>query len=220
MEQLSQLKAMLKNKRVQSVLLSGFFTLMVWAVMATSVRKGLPFLDAGLFEYFGFAMTKGDVPYLNIFDHKGPVIFFLNYLGYALAGPFGIKCLYLLCIFIFFNICFAISRLFASVTSIFFVDTIIYFIFVVYFDGGWGLEGYILPFIAFSLYVFIKYLLYEQLKNRDILFVGFSFAVVLLTKANMIGLWFVFSIFLLVDFIYNKAYKRLLEVILYFVGEL
>ena len=103
-------------------------------------------------------------------------------------------------------------------TSIFFVDTIIYFIFVVYFDGGWGLEGYILPFIAFSLYVFIKYLLYEQLKNRDILFVGFSFAVVLLTKANMIGLWFVFSIFLLVDFIYNKAYKRLLEVILYFVG--
>ena len=76
-----------------------------------------PFLMRA-FEYFGFAMTKGDVPYLNIFDHKGPVIFFLNYLGYALAGPFGIKCLYLLCI-LSFNICFAISRLFASVTSIF-----------------------------------------------------------------------------------------------------
>ena len=56
-----------------------------------------------------------------------------------------------------------------------------------------GLEGYILPFIAFFLYVFIKYLLYEQLKNRDILLLGFSFAVVLLTKANMIGLWFVFQ---------------------------
>ena len=70
--------------------------------MATSVRKGLPFLDAGLFEYFGFAMSKGDVPYLNIFDHKGPVIFLVNYLGYALAGPFGIKCLYLLfCVFLF-----------------------------------------------------------------------------------------------------------------------
>lgn len=129
---------------------------MVWAVMSTSVRKGLPFYDAGLFEYFGFAMSKGDIPYLNIFDHKGPVIFLVNYLGYALAGPFGIKCLYLLCIFIFFNICYAIGRLFVSVTSVFFVDTIIYFVFIVFFEGGWGLEGYVLPFIAFSLYVFIN----------------------------------------------------------------
>ncbi|MDU7074835.1 MAG: hypothetical protein E6334_06105 [Streptococcus peroris] len=218
MEQLSQLKLMLHKKWAQSILLSGFFTLMVWAVMATSVRKGLPFLDAGLFEYFGFAMSKGDVPYLNIFDHKGPVIFLVNYIGYALAGPFGIKCLYLLCIFIFFNICYAIGRLFASVTSIFFVDTIIYFVLIVYFDGGWGLEGYMLPFIAFSLFVFIKYLLHEQLENRDIVLVGFSFAVVLLTKANMIGLWIVFSLYLLMEFIYKKAYKRLLEVVLYFVG--
>ncbi len=46
-----------KNKRVQSVLVA--FTLMVWAVMATSVRKGLPFLDAELFSTLGFAMTKG-----------------------------------------------------------------------------------------------------------------------------------------------------------------
>lgn len=184
--------------------------------MATSVRKGLPFLDAGLFEYFGFAMSKGDVPYLNIFDHKGPVIFLVNYLGYALAGPFGIKCLYLLCIYGFFNICYAIGRLFTSVTSIFFVDTIIYFVLIVFFEGGWGFEGYVLPFISFSLYVFIKYLLHEKLKNRDILFVGFSFAVVLLTKANMIGLWIVFALYLLMEFIYKKEYKRLLEVILYF----
>lgn len=190
---------------------------MVWAVMSTSVRKGLPFYDAGLFKYFGFAMSKGDVPYLNIFDHKDPVIFLVNYLGYALAGPFGIKCLYLLCIFIFFNICYAIGRLFASVTSIFFVDIIIYFVFIVFFEGGWGLEGYMLPFIAFSLYVFIKYLLQKQLKNRDILFVGFSFAVVLLTKANMVGLWIAFALYLLMGFIYKKEYKRLLEVILYFV---
>ena len=70
MEQLSQLKILLQKKGTQSVLLSGFFTLMVWAVMATSVRKGLPFLDAGLFEYFGFAMSKGDVPYLNILTTK------------------------------------------------------------------------------------------------------------------------------------------------------
>lgn len=217
MEQLSQLKLLLQKKWVQSVLLSGFFTLMVWSVMSTSVRKGLPFYDAGLFEYFGFAMSKGDIPYLNIFDHKGPVIFLVNYLGYALAGPFGIKCLYLLCIFIFFNICYAIGRLFASVTSVFFVDTIIYFVFIVFFEGGWGLEGYVLPFIAFSLYVFIKYLLQKQLKNRDILFVGFSFAVVLLTKANMVGLWIAFALYLLMEFIYKKKYKRLLEVILYFV---
>lgn len=27
----------------------------------------------------------------------------------------------------------------------------------IFFDGGWSLEGYILPLISYSLYVFLKF---------------------------------------------------------------
>lgn len=204
------------KKRMQSIFLSSFFTLMVWSVMATSVRKGLPFWDAGLFEYFGYAMTKGDIPYINIFDHKGPFIFIVNFLGYTLGGPLGIKCLYLLSIFSFFSIAFSIGSLFASTTAIFFVDTILYFVLIVYFEGGWGIEGYVLPFITYTLYLFIKYLLNLQLKKKDIFILGFSFAVVALTKVNMIGVWIVFALFLFFDYVRDKKFQELVYVILYF----
>ena len=78
-------------------------TILVWLTMETSVRKGLPLLDASIFEYFGYAMSHGQKMYLDLFDHKGPVIFLINYIGYVLGGPLGIKFLYLFSIAVFFT---------------------------------------------------------------------------------------------------------------------
>ena len=80
-----------------------FFTTLVWLSMVTSVKKGIPFSDASIFEYFGYAMNRGELMYANLFDHKGPVIFIVNYLGYLISGSLGIKFLYLFCTFLFFK---------------------------------------------------------------------------------------------------------------------
>ena len=42
--------------------------------------------DSNIFIYFGKAMRAGKSMYTDIFDHKGPVIFVLNYLGTFLPG--------------------------------------------------------------------------------------------------------------------------------------
>jgi len=44
--------------------------------------------DKEIFKYTGLAISKGGVPYRDFFDHKPPLIFFLNYLG-QLFGPWG-----------------------------------------------------------------------------------------------------------------------------------
>ena len=38
-----------------------FCTILVWQSMVTSVIQGIPFSDASIFEYFGYAMTRGDM---------------------------------------------------------------------------------------------------------------------------------------------------------------
>ena len=106
MKNLKQWQSLLSRQWAVSILVSGVFTFLVWIAMATSVRKGLPLLDASNFEYFGYAMSKGDILYTQIFDHKGPMIFLINYIGYLMGGPLGVKLLYLASVFLFFNGCF------------------------------------------------------------------------------------------------------------------
>lgn len=45
--------------------------------------------DKEIFKYIGGLLYKGGVPYRDIFDHKPPLIFFLNFLGWSL-GPWGL----------------------------------------------------------------------------------------------------------------------------------
>ncbi|MBC7933983.1 MAG: hypothetical protein H7Y86_01305 [Rhizobacter sp.] len=48
----------------------------------------LYFDDKEIFKYTGFLIRRGEVPYRDFFDHKPPLIYFLNYLG-ALSGSWG-----------------------------------------------------------------------------------------------------------------------------------
>ena len=46
--------------------------------------------DSAIFSLLGKGITEGRQLYTELFDHKGPVIFFLNALGYWLGGRTGI----------------------------------------------------------------------------------------------------------------------------------
>jgi hypothetical protein len=46
--------------------------------------------DKEIFTYTGWAMSKGLVPYRDFFDHKPPLIYFVNYAGVWLGGPWAL----------------------------------------------------------------------------------------------------------------------------------
>lgn len=207
----------MKFERLVAIFSSMVLIMLVWLTMATSVRKGLPLVDASIFEYFGYAMNHGEKMYLDLFDHKGPVIFLLNYLGYSLGGPLGIKVLYLLALIVFFYIGYHISRLFTGIRNSLIVLVITFIIFESFFEGGWGLEGYILPCLTYSLYIFLKYFLKDKVNKYEIILSGFSFAVVLFTKANMIGIWLIFSLLVTIKLIYQKQFSLFLKYITLFI---
>ncbi len=41
--------------------------------------------DPSVFEYIGWSMTKGRIPYVDVWDHKGPLIYFMNELGFRIT---------------------------------------------------------------------------------------------------------------------------------------
>ena len=207
----------MKKEKMIAFSFSLFLGIITWFTLATSVRKGLPLLDASIFEYFGYAMSHGQRMYLELFDHKGPVIFLINYLGYSIGASLGIKILYLVSLIVFFYIGYYISRLFTGIRNSFVVLVITFIIFESFFEGGWGLEGYILPCLTYSLYIFLKYFLEDKINKYEIILSGFSFAVVLFTKANMIGIWLIFSLLVTIKLIYQKQFSIFLKYIALFI---
>ena len=173
--------------------------------MPSRARYSLGLSDASIFEYFGYAMSNGEVLYKDLFDHKGPVIFLINYLGYELYGELGIKIVYLFCIFMFFYTSTLVSKLFTNERNSIIVLLILYIVFVSIFELGWGIEGYILPLLNYSLYIYIKYFLQQQVSKLEVLFVGVSLAIVLFLRANMIGIWLGFSFYVLLYMISKKT---------------
>ena len=46
----------------------------------------IPNIDYSIFQYVGERIREGQLPYRDVFDHKPPLIFYLNALGLALGG--------------------------------------------------------------------------------------------------------------------------------------
>ena len=45
-----------------------------------------PGRDGGIFLYVGSLILKGRIPYLEVWENKGPLVFYINALGQALSG--------------------------------------------------------------------------------------------------------------------------------------
>lgn len=46
--------------------------------------------DSAMFQTIGKGWCEGIIPYVGLFDHKGPMIFFINAVGYAICGRTGV----------------------------------------------------------------------------------------------------------------------------------
>lgn len=46
--------------------------------------------DSAMFQTIGKYWAQGDLPYVELYDHKGPMIFLINAAGYYLAGRTGV----------------------------------------------------------------------------------------------------------------------------------
>jgi hypothetical protein len=69
-------------------LLGIVFALLIGIVLVepSNPMENLPGQDNGVFLYAGQQILAGEVPYLDFWDHKGPLIFYINALGLMLVS--------------------------------------------------------------------------------------------------------------------------------------
>lgn len=81
---------MKRNLVLLLILLVISTTFVLTKSLSTSPLFNYSFIDSGIYQYIGFALVHGKIPYSEIFEHKGILIYWINALGYWIHPRYGI----------------------------------------------------------------------------------------------------------------------------------
>ena len=192
-----------------SVVVSAIVLLLFSAT--TSPIYNLAYSDGRVFQYVGMAIAEGRIPYVDVFDNKGPFLYFINYIAFLLDEEYGILGLQWLHLSIFFYLCF---RLHQSLHSCHFYSWVLPLLitFIVRYLGDGNLtEEWSLSLLIIPLFYIIP--LYQG-DRTDILpsqsfFYGLCVGLLALLRLNNAVPLLAILLLWLIDFIQRKQFASL-----------
>lgn len=175
-----------------------------------------PWTDSRVFTTIGKGMANGMVPYRDFFDHKGPLLFFFNFLGYSVSGIHGVWIIEVIAIFV--SVLFSyltIKSLFGRFVALLSVSTG-FLLLRRWLEGGNLTEEFAMPLICIALYLFISMLRADSFERWKILLCGLTFGLSLMLRPNMFSVWFVFSVYIVINSLIKKNFSKMMKYIAYF----
>ena len=191
-----------------------FITLLLFAISVSPISLFEGY-DSCVFKQMGLAILQGKTPYVDLFDHKGPILYLINALGLWIGGRWG---LFILCVLNFTFVLFfwrKIACLYvADFVSIFAVIYGIVMYISVMDEGNMTEDWSLLP-LSYSLYLSLRMQKKEQIPSMiESYLIGVSAGSILFIRANNVAL-LVCSFILITYLLYiKKVYKAIFDVII------
>jgi len=180
--------------------------------------KNLPGTDSSVFLLIGKYMAHGMMPYTDFFDHKGPLLYVINWLG-MFVGFTGVWLIELVCIFLSVWFCYKTARRFFSEFVSFFGTIITFISLLSWYNGGNFTESYALPLLFIALYCLTGYFVQNFELNRIQVFVsGACLGGVLMLRQNIIGLWVGMCTVIFVHSLIIRKFKIILNILFFIAG--
>lgn len=167
----------ISGKRKQKLALYGGFMLLmlICSGFTSPLYPHYTGLDSSMFMIIAKGIINGKVPYRDLFDHKGPIFFWLESLGFLLGGRTGVflfQCL-LLCLDL------ALIDRIAALFDADFPSVAISFasVFFTLFQHGNLTEEFSTPFILCALFLELRFLKSKEEKHSPR--VGYLYGLIL-----------------------------------------
>ena len=169
-------------------------------------------VDSSVFMYSGWRILNGEMPYVDLWDHKPPLVYYIDALGLFISGgsTWGIWILEFITLFLASFLGFSlVKKHFGELAAI--ISTYLWLINLFFlFKGGNLTEQWALPFQFGALFLFSKS--QENQNKRWIFFViGILGGLAFMTKQTAIGIWLAIGIFLLIRIIVSEDRKTSLH---------
>ena len=176
-----------------------------------------PATDSGVFLTISKGISSGMVPYRDFFDHKGPLLYFINWIGWEIGKTSGVWFIEILLMSIAAFFSFKTLKIFMSNKGAIAGTLLGMFSIVPFYEQGNLTEEYALPFIYIALFFFTDYFVKNtKISIKKLLLIGACFGSSVLLRPNMFAVWLVFSPLILLTYLYKKHYDLIIRFIFYF----
>jgi hypothetical protein len=177
----------------RSLMTAGTFLALLSAVIlwsSTPPVQRIPRRDSSIYLYIGEQILAGQLPYRDIWDHKGPVIYYLNALGLYLTGGsrWGVWALELLSLFAAAKLGFILMRESFGALPAIWGSALWLFSLSFVLQGGNHTEEFGLPFQFLAIYALTRMMVRREVVFWPSLLLGAASATLLLLRPNLIGI--------------------------------
>lgn len=180
-------------------------------------NRGETGTDSSVFKTIAMMMEKGYMPYRDSFDHKGPLLYLINWAGNRISKYHGVWIIEFVFLTITLFIMYKTARLLCKKKPAVLVTFISQTLMFGYYQSGNLTEEYAMMFIAVSTFIFIEYFINGNIDKNRLILCGLTFACTLLLRPNMIALWVVMCLAVLVKCLAGKKYKQIGMFIFWFI---
>lgn len=125
--------------------------------VARTKRFPLCLKDSAVFQVVGKYWLEGVIPYKDLFDHKGALVYVANALGYAIYPRAGVMVPQIICLYLSSLFVWRAMELYwrGNVVKIFFLAlTLIYY--AAHYEEGNHVTEYSVPFLSVAAYCFLR----------------------------------------------------------------
>lgn len=181
--------------------------------------------DANAFFTVGKSMFSGLVPYQDLFEQKGPLLYLIYGIGSLISKTSFIG------VFLIEVIFFSVFLFYAKKTMELFLSEKSSYLGIIllalsiitlkpFYHGG-SAEEFILPLFMISIYYFANYLKNPKndiLNSKQLLFVGILAGCAFWIKYTFLSFWFIWAIYYLFILINKKQYQQIIKSALIFLS--
>lgn len=178
-------------------------------------------VDAHAFFTMGKGIFNGKIPYKDLFEQKGPLLYLIYGIGYLINHQsfIGIYIIEIIFFTVFLYYCFKIANYYVKNTyslCIVMITASLITSSTAFVQGG-SAEELCLPFIAISTYHFIKIISEKNFEKKYLFINGFFAGCIALIKFNLLGFWFIWMALYFFKLISIKKIKLAFISCIYFL---
>ena len=216
----------LYNRRYEILLLAYTILALFFCSSSSPLYVINDWTDANTYFTMGKGIVHGMVPYRDLFDHKGPLLYFIYAAGYLMSPTsfIGVFVLQIISMYIALLFLYKTARLLLDSSPRAFFSSILVTFFIlgagVYYlpeqldMGGGSPEEFSLPFLTVSLYLITRDAKRKTVSRFGLFVMGILMGSVCLIKFNLAVFWVGLLVPVFLSLLFQKKYgyffKRLL----------
>ena len=192
-----------------------FFVSFVFVALfsrATSFLYIFEGADPSVFKQMGRAVLKGKILYIDYFDNKGCLLYFIHALGLWLGGDFAIMLMQVASLTVTLFIWDKMLALYRTEKERVICLSIALFLLLCFYGAGDQTQEWCLPFISYPMLIcFRAYKSNLEIRPLQMLVIGFCFGVITFIQINNACAFMGFIAYLWIQYLIKKDFKRLLQ---------